>query len=282
MFMLPLLLFIKQHLLDRELVRLLRASEHSLTMQKQLQAQLVQSEKLSSLAYLVAGAAHEINNPLTAILGYSDLLQRDASLMPHARQFSTKIGEQARRTRELVSDLLKFGRQVPASKVRMDLNSIVANAVELRSLDDHTGITIRQHLDPTLPRILADPNQMLQVCFHIIGNAVEALTTVGGGTIFIRTGRQNNSAVLEFRDTGPGVKDASKIFDPFYTTKPVGQGTGLGLSAVYGIIREHGGLITCENVESGAVFKILLPLSADSASLPESSAALAMAAASGC
>jgi signal transduction histidine kinase len=282
MFMLPLLLFIKQHLLDRELVRLLRASEHSLTMQKQLQAQLVQSEKLSSLAYLVAGAAHEINNPLTAILGYSDLLQRDASLMPHARQFSTKIGEQARRTRELVSDLLKFGRQVPASKVKMDLNSIVANAVELRSLDDHTGITIRQQLDPTLPRISADPNQMLQVCFHIIGNAAEALTTVGGGTIYIRTGRQNGSAVLEFRDTGPGVKDASKIFDPFYTTKPVGQGTGLGLSAVYGIIREHGGLITCENVESGAVFKILLPLSADGAPVPDSSAALAMSAASGC
>lgn len=282
MFMLPLLLFIKQHLLDRELVRLLRASEHSLTMQKQLQAQLVQSEKLSSLAYLVAGAAHEINNPLTAILGYSDLLQRDASLMPHARQFSTKIGEQARRTRELVGDLLKFGRQVPASKVRMDLNSIVANAVELRSLDDHSGITIRQHLDATLPRISADPNQMLQVCFHIIGNAVEALTGVGGGTISIRTGRQNGSAVLEFRDTGPGVKDASKIFDPFYTTKPVGQGTGLGLSAVYGIIREHGGLITCENIDGGALFRILLPLSADAASAGESGSALAMAAASGC
>jgi signal transduction histidine kinase len=260
---LPFLLFLKQHLLDRELVRLLRASEDSLVMQKRLRAQLVQAEKLSSMASLVAGAAHEINNPLTAILGYSDLLQRDASLMPHSRQFAGKIGDQARRTKDLVSDLLKFGQQAPGRKELVDLNSIVMNAIELRELDFGPGIAIRRQLDPTLPKVSADPNQMLQVCFNIIGNAAEALHSVGGGTLTVKSGTQNGSIFLEFKDTGPGVKDASKIFDPFYTTKPVGQGTGLGLSAAYGIIREHGGIISCENDDSGAVFKIMLPLTGE-------------------
>jgi signal transduction histidine kinase len=264
MFVLPFLLFLKQHLLDRELVRLLRVSEHNLEMRKRLQAQLVQTEKLSSLGSLVAGAAHEINNPLTAILGYSDLLQRDASLLPHARQFAKKIGDQTRRTKNLVSDLLKFGRQTPPVKEAVDLNGIVSSAVELCRLDLRAGVTVTQHLDPILPKISVDPNQMLQVCFDIVGNALEALNGVGGGTLMIRTSHTDGSLFMEFRDTGPGVKEPSKIFDPFYTTKPVGQGTGLRLSAAYGIVREHGGLISCENDGSGgAVFKIMLPLKCD-------------------
>jgi two-component system NtrC family sensor kinase len=264
MFVLPFLLFLKQHLLDRELVRLLHVSEHNLEMRKRLQAQLVQTEKLSSLGSLVAGAAHEINNPLTAILGYSDLLQRDASLLPHTRQFAKKIGDQTRRTKNLVGDLLKFGRQTPPVKEAIDLNGIVCSAVELCRLDLRTGVTVSQQLDPTLPKMAADPNQMLQVCFDIVGNALEALNSVGGGRLTIRTSQTDGAVTLEFKDTGPGVKEPSKIFDPFYTTKPVGQGTGLRLSAAYGIVREHGGLISCENDGSGgAVFKITLPLSAD-------------------
>jgi two-component system NtrC family sensor kinase len=266
MFVLPFLLFLKQHLLDRELVRLLRVSEHNLEMRKRLQAQLVQTEKLSSLGSLVAGAAHEINNPLTAILGYSDLLQRDASLLPHARQFAKKIGDQTRRTKDLVGDLLKFGRQTPPVKEAVSLNRIVSSAVELCRLDLRDGVTVTQQLDPMLPKLSVDPNQMLQVCFDIVSNALEALNSVGGGTLIIRSGRTDTSAFLEFRDTGPGVKDPSKIFDPFYTTKPVGQGTGLRLSAAYGIIREHGGLISCDNTGAGgAMFKITLPLRTDSA-----------------
>jgi two-component system NtrC family sensor kinase len=269
MFVLPFLLFLKQHLLDRELVRLLAVSEHSLVMERRLQAQLVQTEKLSSLSYLVAGAAHEINNPLTAILGYADLLQTDASLMPHSRQFAKKIGDQARRTKELVGDLLKFGQQAPAQKETVDLNSIMANAIELRKLDLPANVTIIEQLDPLLPAVPADPNQMLQVCFDIIGNAVDALVGIGGGTVTIRTSAENGAVTLAFKDSGPGVKNMSNIFDPFYTTKPVGQGTGLKLSAAYGIVREHGGLITCDNdAQGGATFKIMLPLVPSAAPKP--------------
>jgi signal transduction histidine kinase len=257
---LPFLLFLKQHMLDRQLVCLLRISEHDLDMQKRLQAQLVQTEKLSSLADLVAGAAHEINNPLTAVLGYADLLQRDASLMPHTRGFAKKIAEQGRRTKELVNDLLKFGQQVPATKELIDLNAVLINAVDLRKLDLEPGIRIEQQLERNLPAVFADPNHMLQVCFQLIGNAVEALGEAGGGTLIVSTRSKDGNLVMEFRDNGPGVKDPKKIFDPFYTTKPVGKGTGLGLSAAYGIVREHGGMIACDNNESGgAIFRVLLP-----------------------
>jgi two-component system NtrC family sensor kinase len=180
--------------------------------------------------------------------------------MPHAREFAKKIGEQARRTKELVSDLLKFGRQAKPQKELVDLNSIVENAVELRKLDINGDVEITQQLDPALPMVNADPSQMLQVCFDIVGNALEAVHQVGGGTLSIRSWTQDGSAHLQFKDSGPGVKNPTKIFDPFYTTKPVGHGTGLGLSAAYGIVREHGGVISCESDgESGATFKIMLP-----------------------
>jgi two-component system NtrC family sensor kinase len=137
--------------------------------------------------------------------------------------------------------------------------------VELRKLDMQVGVTIAQDLDPALPALSADPNQMLQVCFDLVGNAVDALNGIGGGKLTIRTWRQNGAVYLEFKDTGPGVQNPEKIFDPFYTTKPVGQGAGLGLSAAYGIVREHGGLISCENDATGASFQIMLPHSSDSA-----------------
>jgi signal transduction histidine kinase len=120
---------------------------------------------------------------------------------------------------------------------------------------------------------------MLQVCFQLIGNAVEALAQNGGGSLTVSTASRDGNVIMEFRDTGPGVKDPKKIFDPFYTTKPVGKGTGLGLSAAYGIVREHGGIISCENNENGgAVFRVLLPLTQPTAKLTPAVASFAASA----
>ena len=269
MVLLAFFLFLKQHFLDRELVRVIAVSERNLETQRKLQVQLVQAEKLASLGQLIAGAAHEINNPLTAIIGYSDLLVQDVAAPEHSRRFATKISEQARRTRDLVSDLLKFAQESPGQKTAVDLNALVLDAMEIHEFDTSDRIFMRRALDPTLPRVWGDPNQLLQVCFHVISNAVDAMRECGG-TLTVTTRRRGDHAVAEFADTGPGVKDPQRIFDPFYTTKPIGKGTGLGLSATYGIIREHGGQIVCENAPNGgAVFTVLLPLAT-----PEQAAAV--------
>lgn len=262
MIVLPFMVFLKQHLLDREMVRLLGVSQRNYENLKRLQAQLVQSEKLSALGQFVAGAAHEINNPLTAILGYSDLLQQGAPSEAERQTWTAKIGEQARRTHDLVKNLLSFAKQHHSEKSLLDLNPIVANAVELRQLDrEADGIRIIQELDPRVPRIVGDANQLLQVFFHIIGNAMDAVKQSAGGTITVRTLIERDRVLVEISDDGPGISDPQRIFDPFYTTKPVGKGTGLGLSVCYGIVAEHGGMITCENnPRAGATFTVRFPL----------------------
>jgi signal transduction histidine kinase len=256
------LVFWRQHLVNSERQELLGSSEESLENLRRLQSQLVQTEKLSSLGQLAAGAAHEINNPLAAILGFTDVLEADRALAPRHRTLVEKIQGQALRTKSLINSLLSFARQVPAEKVLLDLNQVLASASQLRSLDLHDK-HVRVDFTPEtlLPGVRGDPNQLLQVFFHIINNAVDALEEVGGGTLAIRTLRERNRAVIEFSDTGPGLKDPRRVFDPFYTTKPVGKGTGLGLSICYGIIQEHGGQIICFNrPEGGATFRVELPV----------------------
>jgi signal transduction histidine kinase len=259
------LVFFKQHLLDRELVQLLTASQESFDNLKRVQAQLVQSEKLASLGQLVSGAAHELNNPLAAMVGYSDLLA-STDLSVEQRTLMQKIEQQVRRTRTLVSSLLSFAKQVPAEKTLVDINALVQTAVKL-CLPQSRGPNVQVHTDfaKELPRVLGDSNQLLQVCLHITNNALHALTDTGG-TLTVTAGVQGDSVVLEFSDDGPGMQEPDRVFDPFYTTRPVGQGPGLGLSVCYGIIQEHNGKITCENrPEGGAIFRIELPVAADQA-----------------
>ena len=221
----------------------------------------MQSEKLVSLGQLAAGAAHEINNPLTAILGYSDLLAEDETLPERTRGTAVKIREQARRTKSLVQNLLSFARQVPTERTLLDINTVVTNAVQLRALDLHSGgSTIDLQLESVLPGVRGDNNQLMQVFFNIISNALDAMSGSGGGKLTIRTLRDRGNVVLLFSDTGPGLREPHRVFDPFYTTKPVGKGTGLGLSICYGIVQEHGGKIFCYNAQTGgAVFRVELP-----------------------
>jgi signal transduction histidine kinase len=258
---LALLIFVRTHLADRDRSRLLAQSEQSIENLKRLQAQIVQSEKLVSLGQLAAGAAHEINNPLTAILGFSDLLADDPTVPEKARRTASKIRDQARRTKTLVGNLLSFARQVPAERTLLDINTVVNNAVQLRALDLRSGTTrIELQLESVLPGVRGDGNQLMQVFFNIISNALEAMEEAQGGVLTIKTIRDRSSVVILFSDTGPGLQDPRRVFDPFYTTKPVGKGTGLGLSICFGIVQEHGGKILAYNrQEGGAVFRVELP-----------------------
>jgi signal transduction histidine kinase len=256
------LVFLRQHLADKERLRLLAHSEQSIENLQRLQTQLVQSEKLISLGQLAAGAAHEINNPLTAILGYSDLLADDQTIPEKSRGVAAKIRDQARRTKTLVQNLLSFARQVPAERTLLDLNTVVTNAVQLRALDLRGGTTkVDLQLESVLPGVRGDGNQLLQVFFNIINNAVDAMESAhGGGTLTVKTARDRAWVVVLFSDTGPGIREPHRVFDPFYTTKPVGKGTGLGLSICFGIVQEHAGRILCYNrQEGGAVFRVELP-----------------------
>jgi len=258
---LALLIFARTHLADRDRSRLLAKSEMSIENLKRLQAQIVQSEKLVSLGQLAAGAAHEINNPLAAILGFSDLLADDPTIPEKARITASKIRDQARRTKTLVGNLLSFARQVPAERTLLDINTVVNNAVQLRALDLRSGTTrIELQLESVLPGVRGDGNQLMQVFFNIISNALEAMEAANGGVLTIKTIRDRANVVILFSDTGPGLKEPQRVFDPFYTTKPVGKGTGLGLSICFGIIQEHGGKILSYNrQEGGAVFRVELP-----------------------
>jgi signal transduction histidine kinase len=255
------LVFFRQHLVYQERTHLVQGLWESLENVKRLQTHFVQSEKLASLGQLAAGAAHEINNPLTAILGYADMLISEQPANARTHSIGEKIREQARRTKDLVTNLLSFARQVPAEKQLLDLNTVLAGAVQLRNLDlREKNIRIEMESHAVLPAVRGDPNQLLQVFYHLISNAVDAMETVGGGVLLIRSLRERGLVVIEFSDTGPGMKEPDKVFDPFYTTKPVGKGTGLGLSICYGIMQEHGGRILGFNrPEGGCTFRLELP-----------------------
>jgi signal transduction histidine kinase len=255
------LVFWRTHIADADRVRLLAKSEQSIENLQRLQAQMVQTEKLVSLGQLAAGAAHEINNPLAAILGFSDLLADDATLPEKARATAGKIRDQARRTKTLVANLLRFARQVPPERTLLDINTVVTNAVQLRALDLRSSKSrIDLQLESVLPGVRGDGNQLLQVFFNIVNNGIDAMEASEGGVLTIKTMRDRGNVVILFSDTGPGIKDPQRVFDPFYTTKPVGKGTGLGLSICFGILQEHAGKILCYNSQQGgAVFRVELP-----------------------
>jgi two-component system, NtrC family, sensor kinase len=153
---------------------------------------------------------------------------------------------------------------VPSEKLALDLNQVIASALHLSNLDLRgKHIQVQNEADPELPRIFGDSNQILQVFFNLISNAVDALEEVGGGKLVIRTSHDQEKLLIEFSDSGPGIRSPQQVFDPFFTTKPVGKGTGLGLSICYGIVQEHGGRIECFNrPEGGATFVVEFPATA--------------------
>jgi len=258
--------FLRQYIQDQALMHLLGESRAGFENQQRLQSHLVQKEKLASLGQLVAGAAHEINQPLAAIMENSEQLWSGERLTSEQDALVRKIVNQARRTRDLISDLLSFSRQAPGDKVPVDLGVLLHRGAQMQE-SQHPGGRIRVEIfvEAEFPRVVGNANQLFQVIVEIVQNAMDALAEVGGGTLQITAQRLGKEAVLQFSDTGPGLLEPQRVFDPFYTTKPIGQGTGLGLSAVYGVIQEHGGQITCQNKPAGgALFVLRFPAAGES------------------
>jgi len=233
---------------------------------RRTQEQLLHSEKLAAVGQLISGVAHELNNPLTAILGYSQLLTASGQVGPQALGYTEKLYKQAQRTHRIVQNLLSFARQHKPERIPVQLNAAIEDTLALRDYDLRMS-KIRLHLDlsPDLPEAPADPHQFQQVFLNLINNAVDAILEKSEeGDLWVRTGVDRDTLFVEFTDSGSGVKDPSRVFDPFYTTKPVGKGTGLGLSICYGIVTEHGGTIRVRNAPPrGATFRIELPITKD-------------------
>ncbi len=253
--------FLKQHLLDRKLVQLLRQSRNSYDNLQRLQGRVVQQAKLASLGELVAMAASELEYPLSTILGSSERLAASGNLSREQLSTAQKIGQQARRTRDLVNDLLSFAQQTPGEKSPVELKPLLQRAVQMEGFKlENREINLTVKSADALPRVLGNSNQLLQAFLQVVENAVDALQEAGGGRLLVSLRHEGNEVVIEFADTGPGLRDPQRVFDPFYTTKPVGKGTGLGLSATYGVVQDHKGQITCYNrPEGGAAFEIRLP-----------------------
>lgn len=253
--------FLKQYLLDQRLVRLLNDSRDSFDNLQRLQGRAVQQAKLASLGELVALAASELEYPLAAVLSSSENMAASSNLTREQLSNAQKIGQQARRTRELVTDLLSFAQQTPGEKIPLEIRPLLQRAVQMEGFKvENRNITLTVESMDSVPRVLGNSNQLLQAFVQIVENAVDALQEIGGGRLQISAWREADEAVIQFADSGPGLRNPERVFDPFYTTKAVGKGTGLGLSATYGVIQDHKGQITCFNrPEGGAAFEIRLP-----------------------
>jgi signal transduction histidine kinase len=260
--LLAFVVFLRQHLLDQKLLQLLTHSRKSLDSLQRLQGRAVQQAKLASLGELVALAAGELEFPLSAILSRSEVMAASSHLTREQLANAQKIGQQARRTRELVSDLLSFAQQTPGEKNSLELKPLLQRAVQMEGFKlENKEISLNVRCNDPLPRVIGNPNQLLQAFLQIIENAIDALQEIGGGSLQVSLWREENEVVVQFADSGPGLREPERVFDPFYTTKPVGKGTGLGLSATYGVVQDHKGQITCYNrAEGGAVFEIRLPV----------------------
>jgi signal transduction histidine kinase/CheY-like chemotaxis protein len=237
------------------------------TGERQIQSKMLQTEKMAALGQLVSGIAHELNNPLTAIMGYAQLLLGhglNAGQLSEAK----KVYHEAERARRIVKNLLYFARENKPERGHVDVNEIIERTLALRSYELRVeNIVVECDLAADLPKTMADPYQLQQVILNLVINAEQALIEGRGqGHVWIRTRLQQRAGgriSIEVADDGPGIAPeiASRIFDPFFTTKPLGVGTGLGLSIVYGIVHRHGGEVTVDNRSGiGARFIVDLPV----------------------
>ena len=237
------------------------AADLAVTLENQrLHRQLVRAEKLAALGQLVAGVAHELNNPLTGILGYGELLAEEVE-KESARKRLEKLGTEARRMKRIVDGLLRFGRQGNPGSRTSDLNIVLHDVIQLREYHLRKfGIRVDMKVESAAEQLAIGEDELKQILLNILNNAIDAVEESARRTISIRATRQDDRVAIRFEDSGPGFHDAGRAFDPFYTTKAVGKGTGLGLSICYGIAREYGGDIALANKHPyGATVVVELP-----------------------
>ncbi len=229
----------------------------------ELQEQLRHADRLATIGQLAAGAAHELNEPLGSILGFAQLAKDSTGISDQTAQDMDKIVNAAIHAREIIKKLMIFARQMPTNKARFDLNQLIREGFYfLESRCAKEGIAIERQLDEDLPEITADPSQLHQVLVNLMVNAIQAMPR--GGTLTLRTRRDGDNVLLSVEDTGTGMSEEvlMHMFVPFFTTKEVGQGTGLGLSVVHGIVTAHGGRVRVESEQGqGSRFEISLPIS---------------------
>lgn len=258
--LLGLCVFLRQILLAREMTRLLLDSKQNLDRLQRAQSQLVQKERLAGVGQLVAGVAHELNNPLTAVMGYSDLLiEQGAESM--SRPKLEKLKTEAQRMKRIIQNLLTFAQPQREGRRLLDMEVVVRESLMLLDYQlRNSGISVEMNFAPNLPKIDTNEGQFKQVFVNLFSNSAQALEQAQVKKISVEGYSEGEKVIVRFTDSGPGFNDVSRAFDPFYTTRPVGQGTGLGLSICYGTVREHNGSIYAQNLEpNGAAVTIELP-----------------------
>ena len=239
-------------------------SLRDITIERKLEQQIVESERLAAMGAMIGGVAHELNNPLTSILGVSELLQ-DTETNETARKQLGMLQQQARRAAEIVQNLTYFSRPPAPGKSRINLVEVVERTLNLHAYSlRKNNITVDFLKDGGIPYALGDPHQLMQVFLNLIVNAEQAIREARErGTLRIRLGKGNGTVWVSFHDDGPGIskENLPSIFDPFYTTKRPGRGTGLGLSICKSVMKEHNGSVEAANAaDGGAVFTVTLPL----------------------
>jgi signal transduction histidine kinase len=255
--------FVRQRVLDRELLRLLTQSQDSLANLKRLQAQITESEKLASIGQLVGGAAHELNNPITAMLGYSDILLT-TSLNQEQKELAARIGQQVRRTKSLVASLLSFAKQNPAESAPVDINTLLRTAIKLTQAQwQIQKIELHAELDPELPPVMGDSNQLLQVLVQTLGNALYAVDEASNRTLTVTSSIRNGMASIDISDLAAdevlaGKNNLGKAPPDLDSDRPF---SGLGLSACQGILEQHRGRIQWQQTQSTSVaIRIEIPI----------------------
>ena len=242
-----------------------------------LQAKLMHTEKMAALGQLVSGVAHEVNNPLAAIVGFTDLLLENPAVPDDAKEELQVILQEAQRTRVIVQNLLSFARQMPPQREPAQINSILRQTMKLRAYDlENHGVELIEKYAVELPMVIGDPHQLQQVFLNILNNAYDAVQEIRRtGRIEVQTLYRADKIEIMFRDNGPGISQIDRIFDPFFTTKEVGKGTGLGLSICYGIIQAHRGEIIAKNNPDGdgSTFIVRLPIAEKAAEMHAAKAA---------
>ena len=234
-----------------------------MTHERDMRLRLMESDRLAAVGELVAGVAHEVNNPLSSISAFAQLLLRDSGLTPQQRESLEVIRAETMRASQVVKDLLAFARRSEPQREPLDLNSLVSRTLRIRQYQfGDESLRVEADLAENLPAVLGDGRQIQQVCLNLLTTAVQALQGQKGSEMRVRTYVIGDSVAFEVSDTGPGISPAARahIFEPFFTTKKEGEGTGLGLSVSYGIVAAHGGSI--EVVETGAqgtTFRVTLP-----------------------